>query len=54
MEDFTSPAYFTALFAAIKYGLGVLVGMCVAASAFVFASGGSAAASWDRSEAAHH
>lgn len=51
MDDFTNPAYFAAVWAAVKYGLVVCVGMIAAGGILVGISGGPAAKNWEDSHA---
>ena len=54
MQDFLEPAYFAAVFTAIKYGGLVLIGMIAAGSAFTVLSGGPAARNWKKTAGGHH
>lgn len=49
-QDFTDPYFWGALGHAVINGLGVLVMLCLLATFFVFATGGTAPRNWPKRE----
>lgn len=53
-HDFSTPEYLQALGTAIKYGLGVVLGMLVVGTVLTLAGGGLSAMWWRNAEPDHH